>query len=214
MASPAPTRRGQQTRERVLEEATRLFAERGFAAVTMRAIGDAAGLDNSSLYRHFESKTALARTVVDQASADLLRAVGARLADAPGTLEGLVGVASAASLHLWDRPQTARLLLHSMIGARDDATGFALSMPVDDVGLAGGALYRGFMSLYERALAQGEVRRAAPIEAFAAILGAALLRPATAGSLLASREPRRSERAKRRAWAHELEAILRGALAP
>lgn len=47
------------TRERVLEEATRLFAERGPDAVSMRSIAEAVGLDVSSVHHHFPTKAGL-----------------------------------------------------------------------------------------------------------------------------------------------------------
>ncbi|HZS76218.1 MAG TPA: TetR/AcrR family transcriptional regulator [Ktedonobacteraceae bacterium] len=40
-------------RERVLEAAERLFAGRGYAAVTLRDIGQAVGIKHASLYYHF-----------------------------------------------------------------------------------------------------------------------------------------------------------------
>ncbi|GAA4545931.1 TetR/AcrR family transcriptional regulator [Amycolatopsis samaneae] len=46
-------------REQLLSEATRLFADRGFRAVSMEDIGSAAGITGPSVYRHFPSKGAL-----------------------------------------------------------------------------------------------------------------------------------------------------------
>ena len=51
-------------RERVLAEATRLFSEHGYAAVSTAAIARAAGVAEGSVFHHFGSKQ------------DLLRAVG------------------------------------------------------------------------------------------------------------------------------------------
>ena len=50
-----------QTRgkERVLRAALDLFAKRGFDQVTIRDIGDAAGVTNPALYRHYPSKEEL-----------------------------------------------------------------------------------------------------------------------------------------------------------
>ena len=46
-------------REVLLTEATRLFRERGYHAVTMEDIGAAAGIAGPSVYRHFSSKAEL-----------------------------------------------------------------------------------------------------------------------------------------------------------
>lgn len=43
-------------RARILEAAATLMAERGYAGTSMRAIGRAAGMTQSNLYNHFQSK--------------------------------------------------------------------------------------------------------------------------------------------------------------
>ncbi|HXY95051.1 MAG TPA: helix-turn-helix domain-containing protein [Acidimicrobiia bacterium] len=47
------------TRERIVEAALRLFAERGTTAVSMRELADAAGVTVPGLYYHFASKAEL-----------------------------------------------------------------------------------------------------------------------------------------------------------
>ena len=47
------------TRATIRREACRLFAERGYAAVSMRDLADAVGVRQSGLYNHFKSKQAL-----------------------------------------------------------------------------------------------------------------------------------------------------------
>lgn len=49
-------------REQLLEAATRLFAERGYHAVSMADIGGEVGLAAASVYRHFPSKNQILRT--------------------------------------------------------------------------------------------------------------------------------------------------------
>lgn len=46
-------------RPRILAAATRLFAEHGYAATSMRAVAEAAGCTKPALYYHFGSKDAL-----------------------------------------------------------------------------------------------------------------------------------------------------------
>jgi TetR/AcrR family transcriptional regulator, transcriptional repressor for nem operon len=46
-------------REKILEAASRLFRERGFAAVTVREVMEAAGLTHGGFYGHFASKEEL-----------------------------------------------------------------------------------------------------------------------------------------------------------
>lgn len=47
------------TRRRIMEAATQLFAERGFAAGTVAEIAERAGISEPQVYYHFESKQAL-----------------------------------------------------------------------------------------------------------------------------------------------------------
>lgn len=52
------------TRERLLELTAALFAEQGFAALSMREIARAAGLTPAALYHHFTDKDALYEAVL------------------------------------------------------------------------------------------------------------------------------------------------------
>lgn len=66
--SPAPrppTARGGQ-RERILDVALDLMAERGASATSMRALASACGLNVAALYHYFPSKDALLRAVIDE----------------------------------------------------------------------------------------------------------------------------------------------------
>ena len=61
----------EQTRERILDIAARLFREEGIAAVGLAKIMSEAGLTNGTFYTHFKSKEALVREA-------LLRSLDAR----------------------------------------------------------------------------------------------------------------------------------------
>jgi AcrR family transcriptional regulator len=215
IASPSPAAsRGEISRERVLDAAAALFAERGFASVTMRAIGEAAGLDNSSLYRHFESKSELAGQVLHRAMQRLAAEVAPRIETTPSTRAGIVDLLASIALYFWDEPATARLVLHWVTSARDAKTGFDVSLPALAVGAPSGEVVRGVMRCVAEARAAGEIRDFAMPEAFVTIFGALLLRPATYGDLLASQEPERSGDQARSAWEAEVRALLVRGLAP
>jgi AcrR family transcriptional regulator len=61
----APSLRLDSTRERVLDAAIRLFADRGFEACTMRHLGAAVGIKAPALYNHFASKEVLLGEAVE-----------------------------------------------------------------------------------------------------------------------------------------------------
>ena len=47
------------TQERLLQIAAKLFADKGYAGVSMRAIANAAGITQAAIYHHFANKEAL-----------------------------------------------------------------------------------------------------------------------------------------------------------
>src|SRR6476620_1916067 len=59
------------TRERILVAAERLFAERGFANVSMPELAKASSITAGAIYKHFESKEALFFEVVGAAVAQI-----------------------------------------------------------------------------------------------------------------------------------------------
>ena len=52
--------KGEQTRQRIIEEAATIFNQRGYEATSMQDVMDATGLEKGGLYRHFVSKEELA----------------------------------------------------------------------------------------------------------------------------------------------------------
>ena len=62
---------GNKTKDGILMAATVLFAQKGYAAVSMKEIAEAVKVQPASLYNHFSSKEALWRAVLDHAR-DLL----------------------------------------------------------------------------------------------------------------------------------------------
>ena len=209
------TQRGRESRERVLDAAIDLFATHGFAAVTMRALGDAAGLDNSSLYRHFASKTDLANAVLDRLTDELIEVLSPNLApSAPPSLAALVEAATATGLYLFDRPSIARLLMHWVLSAGEADASFAVSVRATDMRRPAGRLVALLNDWLARGMRSGALRRHESPEALVLLIGAVLLRPATYGHLLVSQEPRRPRGKARQSWERELRAAVRGLFAP
>ena len=59
-------KRRTSTRERILKEASRLFASKGFHGTSTRDIAAAVGIRQPSLFHHFPNKQAIAETVIAQ----------------------------------------------------------------------------------------------------------------------------------------------------
>ncbi|WP_353809499.1 SACE_7040 family transcriptional regulator [Agromyces sp. SYSU T00194] len=69
-------------RDALLEAAAHLFAEHGYAGVTLDDLGAAAGVRGPAVYRHFPGKAAVLAAVLRDASAGLLEGGRATVADA------------------------------------------------------------------------------------------------------------------------------------
>lgn len=62
------------TRQRILRAAAQVFAEKGYARATTRALADAAGVNEVTLFRHFGSKQGLFSAVIEAYAAPALTA--------------------------------------------------------------------------------------------------------------------------------------------
>lgn len=59
------TRKGEQTRQRIVAAAARLMFDNGVAQTRIEEVCDAAAVSNSQIYHYFSDKTALVRAVID-----------------------------------------------------------------------------------------------------------------------------------------------------
>lgn len=90
------TRKGQATRDRIVDAATELIARHGVAGLNTEHVRELAGVSGSQLYHYFDSKQAL------------LRAVITRQADAPGGLAQIGPLDSFEALQAWADAAIAR----------------------------------------------------------------------------------------------------------
>lgn len=75
MSRPAKQKRSEQTRREVLAAARLLFAERGFADVSMDQIAELVGVSRGPLYHYFADKQDLFRAVYEATEAELAEKV-------------------------------------------------------------------------------------------------------------------------------------------
>jgi AcrR family transcriptional regulator len=64
--SPQRAEQAGATARHILRAAEQLFAERGFGAVTMKAIAQAAGVAQATVYLHFDGKAAIVSALADE----------------------------------------------------------------------------------------------------------------------------------------------------
>jgi len=82
----------EQTRERILESATRLFARKGYYGASIAQLAAMAGLTKGALYHHFKDKEALFAAVVARVRSNWEKAVVRDVLkepDAPARLRAL-----------------------------------------------------------------------------------------------------------------------------
>lgn len=111
-ASPAQeaSERIGTTRERLLEAAVEMFAERGYAATGVDALCRRAGVAKTGLYWEFQNKVGLLNAVIDQVVAEWVD--GIREVSRVGTpRERLDAALGAMRKRLEERPELFRVLL-------------------------------------------------------------------------------------------------------
>ncbi len=114
------------TRDRILDMAEALFAERGFAGTAVRDIAAAVDLTAASLYNHFEGKEALYAAVLERGLRPLMDVVE-DLGSHERELDALDATLGRAMEHLARRPNVARLIYHEAL------TGAAHLLPLTRV---------------------------------------------------------------------------------
>ncbi len=112
-----PAEPGAATRDRILDAAERLFAERGYVSASIRDITAAAGVNLAAVNYHFGGKESLYQEMMlrrvqgmRERRLEAIRASRA-LASSERTLEDLLRRLAAAILEPADDPQDAKLML-------------------------------------------------------------------------------------------------------
>ena len=111
MSSPDPP---VSTRDRILNAAEILFAERGLAGTAVRDIAGEVGLNPASLYNHFPSKLALYEAVLERSVKPLLEVLQAAAKD-DNPPEGDIQFVDVVMNHLEHTPHLARLIHHEAV---------------------------------------------------------------------------------------------------
>lgn len=75
----AKTRKSEETRNRILEAALRVFRERGFESSTMREIATESGMALGAAYYYFESKDAIVMAFYDRSQGEMSGGIEAKL---------------------------------------------------------------------------------------------------------------------------------------
>ncbi|MGE0827772.1 MAG: TetR/AcrR family transcriptional regulator [Hyphomonadaceae bacterium] len=92
--------KGDATRQRILDAAARLFRERGYSAVRLIDIADAAKLQKASLYFHFSSREEIVEHVLNTGVERVFDAVRARVLALPSNATWRARIEAGMQEHL------------------------------------------------------------------------------------------------------------------
>ncbi len=113
---PAPSshRMAPSSRDKILDVAEALFAQRGYSGVGLREVATRAGLGKSSLFHHFRSKGQLYLAVLDRVLGRIEERFEPILAAPGDAFERLDRCVDVLIDSLAEYPTTARLLLRGL----------------------------------------------------------------------------------------------------
>jgi len=99
------------TRDRILDAALSVFAERGYHRATVDDIVRASATSKGAVYHHFENKQAVFVALVDAFTERLAVEVASAIAERRGALGKVEGALTAALTTFRDNERLARLIL-------------------------------------------------------------------------------------------------------
>ncbi|MGB3811559.1 MAG: TetR family transcriptional regulator [Parvibaculum sp.] len=158
------TARGIETRTRLLDQAERLFSERGFHGVSLTEIATTCRLGNAGLLHHFPSKAKLYRAVLERVAERLADRVETafRISTSPKErLQALIRDQAESSV---DYPEGSRLVFRELMENMERVE-HAQSLPLKE-------FVARFCSLIEDAQNAGIARNGPAIAILTNILGA------------------------------------------
>ena len=153
-------------RERIIEVATRLFADRGYAGTTTRAIAGEVGANVATVRYHVGGKFDLFRAVLERLYREEVEILsgclqplrGLAIADAREVVDALVDVADAMIDLMASRPERPRLYLRRWLDPVDEIRPLEIRMSLDE--------HRLLRELLERAKAAGAMDPNLPVDTF------------------------------------------------
>jgi AcrR family transcriptional regulator len=86
--------RSEETRNRILQSALKLFSETGYDATGVAGICGAAGVSKGAFYHHFETKQSVFLQLLEDWLQQLDADLQAALVEAPTVVDGLLGMAA------------------------------------------------------------------------------------------------------------------------
>jgi AcrR family transcriptional regulator len=147
--------RRQERQEAILDAATQLFAERGYANTDTDTLAECLGVGKGTIYRYFSSKRALFLAVVDRVMRLLRGRVDESLAGVAEPLEQVERAVRAFFRFFGEHPEYVELLMQERAQFRDRKKPTFLEHREKYVGK--------WQALYRQLMGEGRIR-AMPVE--------------------------------------------------
>ncbi|MCA9681342.1 MAG: TetR/AcrR family transcriptional regulator [Cyanobacteria bacterium HKST-UBA02] len=117
---PTPRSNRADIAQKILDQATRLFAAHGFSGVSLADIAKSVGIRKPSLLYHFQSKDTLRRSVLEEILAHWNDVLPKLLMAATSGSEQFDTVLSKTVSFFADEPDRARLILRELLDRPDE----------------------------------------------------------------------------------------------
>jgi AcrR family transcriptional regulator len=112
--------KAEQTQQRILDEAARLFNVKGYAATCIRDIMEATGLKKGGIYGNFESKERIQAAAFEYGLGVVTEALAAELARYEGAVAKLHGMLDFYEHNVFDTPiEGGCIILNTAVEADD-----------------------------------------------------------------------------------------------
>jgi TetR/AcrR family transcriptional regulator len=164
MASSESRATANGPRERILDAAAEVFAERGFGGAGVDEIARRAGVNKAMIYYHVGDKAALFGEVVSTNVGRIARAVTAALGETDDPRERLRAIPRAFARTVRQRPFLPQLMLREIAAGGPNLPPAALEQIAEIMGMT--------KSVLEEGLAKGAFRRVDPFITHLMLVGA------------------------------------------
>jgi len=154
-SSAVDTEVNQDRKALIIEKAAELFASRGIAATTVRAIGDAAGILSGSLYHYFGSKNAIVDEILAGFLDDLTARYDAVLKESTNAIAQVRGLVHASLDCMAAHPHAAEIY-------QNDANYLLTAPRYEYVGKGAASVRRSWLRVLEAGVANGTFRNDVP----------------------------------------------------
>ncbi len=119
-AGRPPTSEGEDVRRRLIEAATELFSQRGFASTSIRELADAANVTPAMVHYYFKSKRGLYEALLTNSVGRVLERVTKAVKDGLPTEDRLTSLVNVFATTVLDEPWLPSIIIREVLLNEND----------------------------------------------------------------------------------------------